>query len=279
MAEGRCAAPWLGRPGVAAVHAPRQVCGRPTASASGGPAIHPALHRWWPPRGDLVEQRTERLAVARIVHDRLDERLTHANLGLGPDATPELDDHPGKPRDYTLLLWIAAGVLAVLGLLVLIIRRLRRPQTVAAAPPRAEDNTRKTPVMLHRAVLGSMERFIGILIEHYAGAMPVWLAPVQTVVMSISEHQAEYALRVTERLQAAGVRVEADLRGEKISYKIREHSLQKLPYQVVVGDKEVAAQRVAVRTRKGEDLGQMSLEDFISRLKADESRKGRTAGH
>jgi len=143
----------------------------------------------------------------------------------------------------------------------------------------AEDNTRRTPVMLHRAVLGSMERFIGILIEHYAGAMPVWLAPVQAVVMSISEHQAGYASRLTEQLKAGGVRAEADLRGEKISYKIREHSLQKLPYQVVVGDKEVAAQRVAVRTRKGEDLGQMSLQDFVSRLEADESRKGRTTGH
>ena len=141
----------------------------------------------------------------------------------------------------------------------------------------AEDNTRRTPVMLHRAVLGSLERFIGILIEHYAGAMPVWLAPVQAFVMNISENQIAYARQVTERLRAAGVRAEADLRNEKISYKIREHSLQKLPYQLVVGDKEMAAQRVAVRTRKGEDLGSMSLDDFIARIQTDEGRKGRAA--
>ncbi|MFN7085798.1 MAG: threonine--tRNA ligase [Burkholderiales bacterium] len=141
----------------------------------------------------------------------------------------------------------------------------------------AEDNTRKVPVMLHRAILGSLERFIGILIEHYAGAMPVWLAPVQAVVMNISEHQTDYARQVAAALRNAGLRAEADLRNEKISYKIREHSLQKLPYQVVVGDKEVAAQRVAVRSRKGEDLGQMTLEAFIARLEAEAAQKGRAA--
>ena len=141
----------------------------------------------------------------------------------------------------------------------------------------AEDNTRRVPVMLHRAILGSLERFIGILIEHYAGAMPVWLAPVQAVVMNISEHQADYARQVAKELEIAGFRAEADLRNEKISYKIREHSLQKLPYQVVVGDKEVAALMVAVRTRKGEDLGQMALKDFISRLKTEAGEKGRAA--
>lgn len=138
-----------------------------------------------------------------------------------------------------------------------------------------EDNTRKVPVMLHRAILGSLERFIGILIEHYAGAMPLWLAPVQVVVLNITEHQADYARQVAEALRAAGLRAEADLRNEKISYKIREHSLQKLPFQVVVGDKEVAAQKVAVRTRKGEDLGQMALGDFIDRLKTQAAQKGR----
>jgi threonyl-tRNA synthetase len=130
--------------------------------------------------------------------------------------------------------------------------------------------------MLHRAILGSFERFIGILIEHYAGAMPVWLAPVQAVVMNISEHQAGYAQQVMETLVQAGLRAESDLRNEKISYKIREHSLQKLPYQVVVGDKEMAAQMVAVRTRKGEDLGQMALEVFISRIQAEAVQLGRT---
>ena len=140
-----------------------------------------------------------------------------------------------------------------------------------------EDNTRKPPVMLHRAIVGSMERFIGILIENYAGAMPVWLAPVQAVVINISEPQIEYARGVAGALRKAGLRAASDLRNEKISYKIREHSLQKLPYQVVVGDKEVAAHQVAVRTRRGEDLGRMTVEDFISRLKADEAQKGRTA--
>ena len=138
-----------------------------------------------------------------------------------------------------------------------------------------EDNARSTPVMLHRAILGSLERFIGILIEHYAGAMPPWLAPVQVVVSSITEHQAEYAKSVELALKAAGVRAVSDLRNEKISYKIREHSLQKLPYQLVVGDKEVAARQVAVRTRKGEDLGQMALEAFISRVKQDVTQRGR----
>ena len=140
-----------------------------------------------------------------------------------------------------------------------------------------DDNARHVPVMLHRAVLGSFERFIGILIEHYAGAMPLWLAPLQVVVLSISEHQAGYAELVAGQLKQAGLRAVADLRNEKISYKIREHSLQKLPYQVIVGDKEVAVAKVAVRTRKGEDLGQMSLADFVSRLRAEEARLGRAA--
>ncbi len=140
-----------------------------------------------------------------------------------------------------------------------------------------EDNQRKPPVMLHRAIVGSLERFIGMLVEHHAGAMPLWLAPVQTVVMNISEHQVDYARSVAEALRNSNLRAVADLRGDKISYKIREHSLQKLPYQVVVGDKEKAASQVAVRTRKGEDLGRMSVEDFVSRLKGEEAQKGRTA--
>ncbi len=133
----------------------------------------------------------------------------------------------------------------------------------------ADDNSRKTPVMLHRAIVGSMERFIGILLEHYAGAMPLWLAPIHAVVLNISERQADYARQVTEALEAAGFRVEADLRNEKITYKIREHSLQKLPYQLIVGDKERAAGKVAVRTRGGEDLGPMDLPIFIERLRRE----------
>ena len=140
----------------------------------------------------------------------------------------------------------------------------------------AEDNSRRTPVMLHRAIVGSMERFIGILIENHAGALPLWLAPVQAVVMSISEHQADYADAVAKRLRTAGLRAEADLRGEKISYKIREHSLQKRPYQLVVGEKEKAADQVAVRTRGGADLGAMSVEDCVQRL-LQEAKPGGTA--
>jgi len=129
-----------------------------------------------------------------------------------------------------------------------------------------EDNTRKTPVMLHRAIVGSLERFIGVLIEHHAGAFPLWLSPVQVVILTITHRQSGYATEVTARLKAAGLRAVSDLRNEKITYKIREHSLQKLPYQVILGDKELEAGKVAVRTRTGEDLGAMPLESFIERL-------------
>ncbi len=132
-----------------------------------------------------------------------------------------------------------------------------------------EDNSRKPPVMLHRAILGSMERFIGILIEHHAGNFPLWLAPVQVMVMNISENQAGYAQKVTQALREAGIRAVSDLSNNKITYKIREHSLQKLPYQVVVGDKEMEAGLVSVRARGNQDLGQLSLDDLIARLKAD----------
>ncbi len=131
------------------------------------------------------------------------------------------------------------------------------------------DNARKVPVMLHRAIVGSLERFIGILIEHYAGALPVWLSPVQAVVLTITDRQAEYAQGVTARLREAGIRAFSDLRNEKITYKIREHSLQKLPYQVIVGDKELQTGQVAVRTRTGEDLGAMPLASFIERLQSE----------
>jgi threonyl-tRNA synthetase len=130
-----------------------------------------------------------------------------------------------------------------------------------------EDNSRKVPVMLHRAIVGSMERFIGILIENYAGALPLWLAPVQVVVMNVTDRQEAYVREVEEALRAAGLRVTADLRNEKITYKIREHSIQKLPYQLVLGDKEVAARTVSARTRAGENLAPVAPEAFISRLK------------
>ncbi len=132
-----------------------------------------------------------------------------------------------------------------------------------------EDNSRKVPVMLHRAIVGSLERFIGILIEHHAGALPLWLAPVQAVVLNITDRQADYARGVEATLRSAGLRVSSDLRNEKITYKIRQHSLQKLPYQLIVGDKEQQANTVAVRTRGGEDLGAMSLPDLLARLREE----------
>jgi len=133
----------------------------------------------------------------------------------------------------------------------------------------AEDNSRKVPVMLHRAVVGSLERFIGILIEHHGGALPLWLAPVQLVVLTITDRQAAYAPKVVAALKAAGYRAIADLRNEKITYKIREHSLQKLPYQIILGDKEMQTEQVAVRTRAGEDLGAMPLDSLMRRLEAE----------
>jgi threonyl-tRNA synthetase len=133
----------------------------------------------------------------------------------------------------------------------------------------AEDNSRQVPVMLHRAIVGSLERFIGILIENHAGAMPTWLAPIQAVVLNISENSAAYAQQIQQILKKQGFRVDADLRNEKITYKIREHALQKVPYLLVVGDKELESNTVAVRARGGVDLGVMPLDSFVARLQQD----------
>jgi len=140
----------------------------------------------------------------------------------------------------------------------------------------AEDGSRQVPVMLHRAILGSLERFIGILIEHYAGALPTWLAPEQAVVMDITDKQAEYAKKVEETLKNQGVRVKSDLRNEKIGFKIREHTLQRIPYLLVVGDREAESNTVAVRTRSGKDLGAMSLQALSDGLIAEIASRGRT---
>ncbi|MEB0136913.1 threonine--tRNA ligase [Actimicrobium sp. CCC2.4] len=137
----------------------------------------------------------------------------------------------------------------------------------------AEDNSRKVPVMLHRAILGSFERFIGMLLENYSGALPMWLAPVQVVVLNISEGQADYARSVTQSLKKQGFRVESDLRNEKITFKIREHSVQKVPYIIVVGDKERDAATVAVRARGNADLGTMQISTLIDRLLSDVAEK------
>jgi threonyl-tRNA synthetase len=141
----------------------------------------------------------------------------------------------------------------------------------------AEDGSRKTPVMLHRAILGSFERFIGILIENFEGAFPVWLAPKQAVVVNITEKQDEYVRFVEDSLKNKGFRVFSDLRNEKIGFKIREHTIQRIPYLVVVGEKEVEAKTVTVRSRNGEDLGTMSIEAFAELLDRDAARHGRVA--
>ena len=130
----------------------------------------------------------------------------------------------------------------------------------------AEDGSKQTPVMLHRAILGSLERFIGILIEQHAGTFPVWLAPVQAVVLIIADRHADYAKEVTQTLEKLGVRVKIDLRNEKIGFKIREHSIQRVPYLLIIGDKELEDQRVTVRTQKGQDLGSLSIDQFSDRL-------------
>ncbi len=140
----------------------------------------------------------------------------------------------------------------------------------------AEDGSKHVPVMLHRAILGSLERFIGILLEHYAGALPLWLAPVQAVVMNITDNQAEYARKVEETLKNQGIRVNLDLRNEKIGFKIREHTIQRIPYLLVVGDREAESDTVAVRTRSGKDLGSLSLQALSEGLTAEIASRGRT---
>ncbi len=141
----------------------------------------------------------------------------------------------------------------------------------------AEDGSRQVPVMLHRAILGSFERFIGILIEHYEGAFPTWLAPEQVAVLNITDNQADFAQTVAKSLQEKGFRAFADLRNEKIGFKIREHTIQKVPYLLILGDQEVASGKVSVRTRTGTDLGTLSLDDFLALLTNDVANKSRVS--
>lgn len=140
----------------------------------------------------------------------------------------------------------------------------------------AEDGSKKIPVMLHRAILGSMERFMGILLEHYAGRLPPWLAPVQTVVMNITEKQADFVREVTDKLKNHGVRAKSDLRNEKIGFKIREHTIEHIPYLLVIGDREVESRSVTVRTQEGADLGNMSVEQYIELIRIEVAKLGRT---
>ena len=141
----------------------------------------------------------------------------------------------------------------------------------------SEDGSRQVPVMLHRAILGSFERFIGILIEQYEGAFPVWLAPIQVCVLNITDRQADYAQKVAKTLKKQGFRVDTDLRNEKIGFKIREHTIQRIPYLLVMGDKEADSETVAVRNRSGEDLGTMSIDAFAALLQENVDRRGRIA--
>jgi threonyl-tRNA synthetase len=138
-----------------------------------------------------------------------------------------------------------------------------------------EHSAKRTPVMLHRAIFGSLERFFAILLEHHAGRLPAWLAPVQAVVMGITERQDAYVKQITETLKNQGFRVDLDLRNEKVGFKIREHTLQRVPYLLVAGDKEVAANLLSVRTRSGKDLGTMTLETFAERLRIELDSRGR----
>jgi len=138
----------------------------------------------------------------------------------------------------------------------------------------AEDGSRKTPVMIHRAVLGSLERFIGILIEEYAGKFPPWLAPKQVAVLNITDKQAEYVEKCAKYLNSQGFRAISDLRNEKIGFKIRQHTLQRVPYLLVAGDREVETNTLSVRTRAGKDLGSLSLESFVELLQANIDLKG-----
>jgi threonyl-tRNA synthetase len=138
-----------------------------------------------------------------------------------------------------------------------------------------DHSQKRTPVMLHRAIFGSLERFFAILLEHHAGKLPAWLSPVQAVVMSITDRQQDYVTRVTEMLKNQGFRVDADLRNEKVGFKIREHTLQRVPYLLVAGDKEVAANLLSVRTRSGKDMGAVSVETFVERLRDEVQSRGR----
>jgi threonyl-tRNA synthetase len=133
----------------------------------------------------------------------------------------------------------------------------------------AEDGSRQIPVMLHRAILGSFERFIGILIEHFEGKFPTWLSPEQVVVMNITDKQSEYVTKIVNELKKSGIRAISDLRNEKIGFKIREHTMQRIPYLIVAGDREVENEQLAVRTRSGEDVGTLSIDEFISKIKTE----------
>ncbi len=222
-----------------------------------------------------LSTRPEQRVGADEVWDRAEQALADAlnNQGLAWELLPGEGAFYGPKIEFSLR--DSIGRVWQLGTIQV---DFSMPDRLGAQYVDADDQ-RRVPVMLHRAVLGSFERFIGILIEHYEGAFPVWLAPVQAAVLNITDRQAQYAEAVAEALQNKGFRVENDLRNEKIGFKIREHTLLKTPYLLVVGDREMEAQSVAVRTREGEDLGSMSLESLLDLLDGSVRERGRAVCH
>jgi threonyl-tRNA synthetase len=218
-----------------------------------------------------LSTRPERRVGSDAVWDRAEQALADAlnRQGLAWELLPGEGAFYGPKIEFSLR--DAIGRVWQLGTIQV---DFSMPERLGAQYVAADDS-RQVPVMLHRAVLGSFERFIGMLIEHYEGAFPVWLAPVQAVVLNITDRQADYARSVTETLQNKGFRVENDLRNEKIGFKIREHTLLKTPYLLIVGDREMELQSVAVRTREGEDLGSLSLECCIDLLGERVRERGR----
>jgi threonyl-tRNA synthetase len=215
--------------------------------------------------------RPEKRAGSDEVWDRAERALRDAIEGVGLAYTP----NPGEGAFYgpklEFVLRDAIGRDWQCGTLQV---DYHIPGTLGAEYV-AEDGSRKAPVMLHRAILGSFERFLGILIEHHAGKFPVWLAPTQAVVLSITDRQDPWVTECAEFLKNQGVRVESDLRNEKVGFKIREHTLRRVPYLLVAGDREVESRSLAVRTRSGKDLGAMPLEKVAALLASEIASRGR----
>jgi threonyl-tRNA synthetase len=210
----------------------------------------------------VLSTRPEKRIGSDKVWDKAEKSLESAmqEIGLDYDVQSGEGAFYGPKIDYTLK--DSLGRLWQCGTIQL---DFNLPERLGAEYI-AEDNSRKTPVLLHRAIIGSMERFIGVLVEHYAGLMPLWLSPIQVVVLNIADAHIKYSKEIVEILNKSEIRCNSDLRNEKITYKIREHSIQKVPYLVVIGDREVEKRQVTVRTQKGEDLGSMLIDDFIKYL-------------
>ncbi|MCW5589539.1 MAG: threonine--tRNA ligase [Legionellales bacterium] len=220
----------------------------------------------------LLSTRPEKRVGSDDLWDRAERDLTNAltETGMTFDFNPGEGAFYGPKIEYSLK--DSLGRIWQLGTLQL---DYCLPERLGAQYV-AEDGSRQIPVMLHRAIFGTFERFMGILIEHYAGKFPTWLAPTQVSVLSITDNQHAYCEKIAKILKKRGFRVKTDLRNEKVGFKIREHTLQRIPYLLVIGDKELASERVTVRSRAGEDLGNMALEEFVTHLHQDLAQRGRT---